>query len=339
MALRLTSASSQKLTYSTGGLDFNNPYTLLVAFRPTTVAASQRIIQISKTITDYDSLFIDSSQSFKFRWRSVKANVSLGSSISATIAAAATWYYLALVRYSTTSMEMFGGTTPNGMASINANNLPLTVTSCAGRVAATQIEVGGLVGSTEYCDGRFRYVRTYGEALTLAQIKVAAGPSLFSEYLLPDGTTLADTSGLSHGPLVASNGPATTEADDAVTWAQATNNRRAIVTYAAMRYPDPSPPGVSPIPSFTIATDQLSARFTETSSDPDGTVTGWLWDFGDGTTDTAQNPTHVYEFPGSYVVTLTVTDNSTLQGTTTATVVANVSADGQCTDITTVGSL
>lgn len=34
----------------------------------------------------------------------------------------------------------------------------------------------------------------------------------------------------------------------------------------------------------------------------------WLWDFGDGTTDNAQNPTHVYSDPGFYTVTLTVTN-------------------------------
>jgi PKD repeat protein len=33
----------------------------------------------------------------------------------------------------------------------------------------------------------------------------------------------------------------------------------------------------------------------------------WLWNFGDGTTSTEQNPTHVFEELGDYVVTLTST--------------------------------
>lgn len=37
----------------------------------------------------------------------------------------------------------------------------------------------------------------------------------------------------------------------------------------------------------------------------------WLWDFGDGTTSTEQNPSHTYLSPGEYEVTLTVTDGNT----------------------------
>ncbi len=36
-----------------------------------------------------------------------------------------------------------------------------------------------------------------------------------------------------------------------------------------------------------------------------GPVTDWLWDFGDGTTSTAQQPTHVYEAVGTFDVSLT----------------------------------
>jgi hypothetical protein len=36
-------------------------------------------------------------------------------------------------------------------------------------------------------------------------------------------------------------------------------------------------------------------------------IVGWLWDFGDGTSSTLQNPTHVYALPGTYQVTLTAT--------------------------------
>ena len=38
-----------------------------------------------------------------------------------------------------------------------------------------------------------------------------------------------------------------------------------------------------------------------------GTITGWNWDFGDGTTSTLQNPNHTYAAPGVYTVTLTAT--------------------------------
>ena len=52
----------------------------------------------------------------------------------------------------------------------------------------------------------------------------------------------------------------------------------------------------------------FSASFTDTSDPSGSAITGWSWDFGDGGGSTAQNPTHVYAVPGTYSVSLTVTN-------------------------------
>ena len=49
------------------------------------------------------------------------------------------------------------------------------------------------------------------------------------------------------------------------------------------------------------------AQFTDMSTSAGGDpITSWDWDFGDGNTSTAQNPTHMYGGSGTYTVTLTV---------------------------------
>jgi hypothetical protein len=64
-----------------------------------------------------------------------------------------------------------------------------------------------------------------------------------------------------------------------------------------------------PVPSFsatpTAGVFPLAVTFTDTST---WSPTSWLWDFGDGVTSTAQNPSHTYTTPGKYNVTLTVTN-------------------------------
>jgi len=49
--------------------------------------------------------------------------------------------------------------------------------------------------------------------------------------------------------------------------------------------------------------------FIDNSTDSDGTITSYHWDFDDGTTSTLQNPTHSYAHYGNYSTELTITDN------------------------------
>ncbi len=55
--------------------------------------------------------------------------------------------------------------------------------------------------------------------------------------------------------------------------------------------------------------DETVAFDASSSYDPDGTITKYEWDFGDGTTDTGLTATHSWGAPSEYRVTLRVTDN------------------------------
>ncbi|MEJ2591276.1 MAG: PKD domain-containing protein [Candidatus Thiodiazotropha sp.] len=70
---------------------------------------------------------------------------------------------------------------------------------------------------------------------------------------------------------------------------------------------------------YTGVTGSPVSFFSTGSSDSDGTITAYLWDFGDGGTSNQADPTHTYSSAGSYTVTLTVTDNNGATGSDTAT--------------------
>jgi gliding motility-associated-like protein len=84
---------------------------------------------------------------------------------------------------------------------------------------------------------------------------------------------------------------------------------------------------VQPTGNFTAPAEVCngtSVSFTDISTAPNSTVTGWAWTFGDGGTSTSQNPTHTYASAGSYTVTLTVTSAVGCTSTVgTRTVVVN----------------
>jgi len=62
-----------------------------------------------------------------------------------------------------------------------------------------------------------------------------------------------------------------------------------------------------------------SVSFNDLSSDSEGELRSWLWDFGDGQSSTLQNPSHRYSAPGTYRVSLLVTNDINVSATATQT--------------------
>ena len=89
-----------------------------------------------------------------------------------------------------------------------------------------------------------------------------------------------------------------------------------------------------PTPQFQYSppqpTDMDEISFTDNSTDIDGEIISWLWNFGDGTNSTQKNPTHTYPDNGTYTLILQVTDddNSTSwQSFSTHPTLVSLSAD------------
>lgn len=146
-----------------------------------------------------------------------------------------------------------------------------------------------------------------------------------------DASTDSDGSIASRSWTFQDGNPATsTQATQAVTFASAGNKNVTLtvtdnegangsVTHAVVVNPPGNQP---PVASFTATCDAQVCDFVNTSSDPDGTITTYAWDFGEpssGANNTAstEDASHTYAAPGVYTVRVTVTDDDGATSTTT----------------------
>lgn len=87
---------------------------------------------------------------------------------------------------------------------------------------------------------------------------------------------------------------------------------------------------VTTVPNFTagITAPDTADLFASVNfmNGSTGNTVGWLWDFGDGSVSTLQNPTHQYVGLGTYTVTL-ITTNGTCQDTVTHEIVIEIFTD------------
>lgn len=89
---------------------------------------------------------------------------------------------------------------------------------------------------------------------------------------------------------------------------------------------------VGPVSSFqsSIVTNTTQVEFTATSTISQGSITGYEWNFGDGSAvSTETNPTHDFPASGPYQVTLTTTSDNGCSDAVTITVDVPVGIDEQ----------
>ncbi|WP_104091171.1 PKD domain-containing protein [Arthrobacter sp. GMC3] len=91
------------------------------------------------------------------------------------------------------------------------------------------------------------------------------------------------------------------------------------------------PVNQAPVASFVAGVAGLTVSVDGSgSTDADGSVASYAWQFGDGSTGTGKTASHVYTAAGSYTVTLVVTDN---QGLASAAVTKSVTVTAPPSDV------
>lgn len=88
---------------------------------------------------------------------------------------------------------------------------------------------------------------------------------------------------------------------------------------------DPTPIYADFVASPTWGKAPLEVEFSDCTI---GNPTSWLWDFGDGSTGTVQNPVHIYTKPGKYTVTLTA--STELGKSSTKVKEKYITVEGEC---------
>jgi len=167
----------------------------------------------------------------------------------------------------------------------------------------------GSTGMRLYVDGNQVAART----------DVTSGTSFLGDWQVGTATLAGRTSAPRSNSLFGS-------VDEVAIYPTALSATRVAAHYAARSgQATPQPP----VAAFTFSANDLAASFDGSGShDPDGSITGYAWSFGDGGTATGATPTHTYLAAGTYSVTLTVTDNSGATGTVTHPVTVTVPAQG-----------
>ena len=101
-----------------------------------------------------------------------------------------------------------------------------------------------------------------------------------------------------------------------------TDSATSTVTVSAPTVPPANQP---PVASFTATPPSGEAPLmvgfdAAASTDPDGTIVSYYWNYGDGTTGSGALVNHNYTTAGDYTVILTVTDNNGSTDSATSTV-------------------
>ncbi len=175
----------------------------------------------------------------------------------------------------------------------------------------------------------------YGDGILQQAYKIEGYGTISWDYIFMEGTSMAAAHVSGVAALLIANGNATSPAEVREALESTAEDKGTagwdisygwgiVDAYAALQWagtqPGPGPgPGPEPGPGPKPGPQPLKAEFTaeptiapknttvQFTSQATGSITSWLWDFGDGATSIDPNPSHAYTDARTYTVSLTVT--------------------------------
>lgn len=219
---------------------------------------------------------------------------------------------------SSSSVDLGGYTITDNNGTGSSYTFPAGSDIAAGTyftVAANSAGFTALYGFAADAYGGIPALNNSGDALLL---KDGSGTQV-DEVAWEGGASSGVPAGWGSGPS-ASTGESIyrvnveSDSDASSDWGVMSANGDPVTQASAPANADPVAEANGPYSGDTGQTINFSSAG---SSDSDGSIVSYSWDFGDGNSSTAANPSHSYSTAGNYTISLTVTDDQGATGTST----------------------